>query len=148
MIVGTGIDIVELERIKAILERNPRFQDRILTEYERDTFNQLKGQRQIEFLAGRFAAKEALAKALGTGIGKHLSFQDIEIRNEPSGKPYFSKLKFIRNDSSNKPYFSKLNFISPAPSEKPFFAKTDIKQVHLSISHSKQFVIAQVIIEN
>src|SRR5690606_39406938 len=75
MILGIGIDLVELERIRRFgAERLAR---RILTERERAYLPRSEG-RILEFLAGRFAAKEAVSKAAGTGIGK-LSFQDIEI---------------------------------------------------------------------
>lgn len=79
MIFGIGIDIVELHRIENMLSRQTRFPQRILTEAEYARFTQLSDKRKIEFLAGRFAAKEAFSKAYGTGIGKELSFQDIEI---------------------------------------------------------------------
>lgn len=115
MIKGIGIDIVEIERIEEKYKRNPRLAERVLTESERAVFSELPLGRQIEFLAGRFAAKEAFSKAYGTGIGKSLSFQDIEIQTDPLGKPYVTK---------------------------PF-----AKGVHLSISHSKNYAIAQVIIE-
>jgi holo-[acyl-carrier protein] synthase len=115
MIKGIGIDLVELNRIKEILERTPRFAERILTSYEIDLFLQLKGHRQIEFIAGRFAAKEAFSKALGTGIGAQLSFLHIEISKDANGKPMIRK---------------------------PF-----AEGVHLSITHSRQYATAQVVIE-
>ena len=115
MIKGIGIDITELERIKRILERQSRFPERILTQHEIERYEQLKGQRRIEYFAGRFAAKEAFSKANGTGIGKELSFLDIEITVDKAGKP---------------------SIIAPIS-----------KGVHLSISHSKEYAIAQVIIE-
>ena len=87
MITGIGLDITEIERIKSIHAKTRKFEERILTEKERVQSNELSGARQLEYLAGRFAAKEAFSKALGTGIGKDCSFQDIEILKEPSGKP-------------------------------------------------------------
>ncbi|RDW15087.1 holo-ACP synthase [Oceanobacillus chungangensis] len=87
MIKGIGIDIIELERIKGSLERNNRFVDRILTENEMNLFIRLQNHhRKVEFLAGRFAAKEAFSKAVGTGIGK-LSFHDIEVLPDRNGAP-------------------------------------------------------------
>lgn len=86
MIIGVGVDMIELNRIKRHLE-NDRFLSRILTNTEYHNYKQLKTVRQAEFLAGRFAAKEAYAKAKGTGIGKQLSWQDIEVIREQSGKP-------------------------------------------------------------
>jgi holo-[acyl-carrier protein] synthase len=88
MIIGIGNDIVELVRIKRALERNDKLVKRVLTPREQEKFYTLSNKRKIEFLAGRFAAKEAYAKAKGTGIGSLLSFQDIEIEYELSGKPY------------------------------------------------------------
>jgi holo-[acyl-carrier protein] synthase len=114
MISGIGIDIIELDRIKTIIDRQPKFIQRILTENEQVTFEKLSTQRKIEFLAGRFAAKEAFAKAKGTGIGNGLAFLDIEIQPDPSGKPQIT-LPFREG-------------------------------VHLSISHSRDYAVAQVII--
>lgn len=91
MIAGIGMDIVEISRIRAMMEKQKRFAERILTEEERRFFMTLSGNRQAEFLAGRFAAKEAFSKAYGTGIGRELSFQDIEIGTEPLGKPLILK---------------------------------------------------------
>lgn len=90
MIKGIGIDLIELERIKKSLKKNDRLVSRILTQEERNVFRVLKSERrQIEFLAGRFAAKEALAKATGQGIGR-LSFQDIEVLPNKKGAPIMS----------------------------------------------------------
>ncbi|MFX3625673.1 MAG: holo-ACP synthase [Ectobacillus sp.] len=116
MIIGAGIDIIELERIERLMNAQPKFIERILTEKEREAAARLKGRRQAEFIAGRFAAKEAYSKALGTGIGKETSFLDIEILNDERGKPV------IYSPSSYR--------------------------LHVSISHSKQFAVAQVIVES
>lgn len=87
MIKGIGIDLVELDRIRDSLEKSDKLIKRILTDKERELFHQLNSEkRRIEFLAGRFAAKEAFAKATGDGIGK-LSFQDIEILKNDKGAP-------------------------------------------------------------
>ncbi|HAQ08496.1 MAG TPA: holo-ACP synthase [Bacillus bacterium] len=115
MIVGTGIDIVEIGRIRKLVASQPRFPDRVLTEKEKSVFNGYKEGRGIEFLAGRWAAKEAFSKAKGTGIGKELSFLDIEIGADPNGRPVIIK-----------PYG---------------------EGIHLSISHSEEYAIAQVVIE-
>ena len=87
MIIGIGLDIVELDRIRDLLVRNPKFARRILTPQEMEVFASLGERRRIEWFAGRFSAKEAFSKAVGTGIGKELSFQDISIIQEKSGKP-------------------------------------------------------------
>ncbi|RFU60651.1 holo-ACP synthase [Peribacillus glennii] len=115
MIKGIGLDIIEIPRIRAILDRQPRFAERILTELEREAYSGLSGSRQTEFFAGRFAAKEAFAKAMGTGIGESLSFLDITITTDQHGRPYI---------------------------QKPFS-----KGVHLSITHSREYAAAQVVIE-
>lgn len=93
MIVGVGLDVVEIERINKAYIRKPSFSQRVLTEKELSIFNTLKGSRQIEFLAGRFAAKEAFSKALGTGIGK-TTFLDIEILPDSRGKPVITLSPF------------------------------------------------------
>lgn len=87
MIMGIGLDITEIKKIESILSKTPKFVTRILTRKEKELMETFSGSRQLEFLAGRFAAKEAFSKALGTGIGKDCSFQDIEILKENSGKP-------------------------------------------------------------
>lgn len=114
MIKGIGIDIIELSRIRDILNRQKKFVDRVLTPHERQKFEDLSAVRKVEFLAGRFAAKEAYSKANATGIGEQLSFLDIEIENDSSGKPFFSKPETL---------------------------------AHLSISHSRDYAVAQVVIE-
>ncbi|TCN18007.1 holo-ACP synthase [Mesobacillus foraminis] len=91
MIKGIGIDIVEIGRISELLQKQEKFPERILTEKEKGFFETLSGRRRAEYLAGRFAAKEAFSKAAGTGIGKQMSFQDIEIETTPEGKPFVSK---------------------------------------------------------
>ncbi len=79
MIVGFGTDIVDIERLNKV---NERFPDRVLTEFEKKSVKSLNQFNQ--YLAGRFAGKEAFFKALGTGIQ---SFQDISILNSEDGKP-------------------------------------------------------------
>ena len=94
MIKGIGIDIVELSRIEKISEKQPNFIKRILTETEQNRYHELSEKRKIEFLAGRFSAKEAFVKACGTGISKEWSFTDIEVLNNDRGQPYIkSSLK-------------------------------------------------------
>ena len=81
-----GVDIVEISRIQAVWDRKPSFAQRILTQRELAYFEKVTGRRKIEFLAGRFAGKEAYSKALGTGLGR-LSFKDIEILINDQGQP-------------------------------------------------------------
>ena len=109
------MDIVELQRIQKLLEGQPKFIERILTEKKRKSFFSLGNRRRVEFAAGRFAAKEAFSKAVGTGIGGSLSFLDIEVKSNEFGKP-----EIIR------PY---------------------IAGVHLTITHSREYAAATVIIE-
>ncbi len=92
MIKGIGLDLVELERIEKMMLRSKKFVERILTEKEQQIFETLPHARQVEFLAGRFAAKEAYSKANGTGIGKDCELQQIEILKDKIGKPvlYFN----------------------------------------------------------
>ena len=93
MIVGHGIDIEALASIQNAVKKRKGFAQRVLTDKEMERFSSLKGRRQVEYLAGRWSAKEAFSKALGTGIGK-LGFQDLEILNNERGAPYFSKSPF------------------------------------------------------
>lgn len=87
MIKGIGLDIVEIDRIRKANDMSDLFKERILTPRELVIFDQLKTRRQLEFLAGRFSAKEAYSKANGTGIGKMCKLQDIEILPNTIGKP-------------------------------------------------------------
>ncbi|KRG09410.1 holo-ACP synthase [Lederbergia galactosidilytica] len=94
MIKGIGLDIVEINRIEAVSKRQNKLPFRVLTEAEREIYFALGEIRKVEFLAGRFAAKEAYAKARGTGIGSQLSFLDIEILPDTLGKPQIRKPLF------------------------------------------------------
>jgi len=86
LIKGIGSDIIEIERIKrSISKHGQKFLEKLFTAKEIDYCLQHKLLQR--HFAGRFAAKEAIAKALGTGIGKHLEWQDIEILNNTLGKP-------------------------------------------------------------
>lgn len=91
MIIGIGSDIVNIKRIERIfIKYNNRFIDRILNIKEKEVFCSLSLKRQINFLAKRYAAKEAISKALGTGIGEFLQFKNIIISNNSLGKPTVS----------------------------------------------------------
>lgn len=86
MIVGSGIDLVEISRIQQSLERfGKRFLDRVYTAAEQAYC--LRKRNAAESLAARFAAKEAGAKALGTGISRGVSWLEIEVVREPGGRP-------------------------------------------------------------
>jgi holo-[acyl-carrier protein] synthase len=86
MSISIGTDIVEIARIAEVLERQgERFIDRILSPSEKLQYQGLSDG--VAFVAKRFAAKEAIAKALGTGIGHGVSFQDMVISNDEKGAP-------------------------------------------------------------
>jgi holo-[acyl-carrier protein] synthase len=86
-ILGHGIDIVETDRIRRLIEEHgERFLERVYTKIEQDHAAK-STKRRIEHLAGRFAAKEAVLKVLGTGWRGGIAWTDIEIRPEPSGQP-------------------------------------------------------------
>ena len=87
MIKGIGLDIVEIDRIKKAAHRSEKFQQRILSMQELNIYTQLSEHRKDEFLAGRFAAKEAYAKANGTGIRKGCEFHQIQVMNNELGQP-------------------------------------------------------------
>jgi len=87
MILGTGIDIIEVTRIQASYERfGDRFLQRIL--HPEEIGYCLSHRVPGPFLAARFAAKEAISKAFGTGIGAQLGWHDMEVRRKESGEPY------------------------------------------------------------
>lgn len=128
-ILGIGTDIVNIERIQTLYEQHgERFSSRILTKEELSNKNHLKSDSYIRYLAKRFAAKEACAKALGTGIGEHASFHDIIISNSPSGVPTIT----LRNAAMQY-----LQHLTP----------TDhTAQLHISLSDDHPFAIAYVTI--
>lgn len=81
MVFGTGVDNVELSRIQKALTRSERFVEQVLTTMELEKYNNFQSTaRKTEFLAGRWAAKEAFSKAYGTGFGKALGMHDLEIK--------------------------------------------------------------------
>lgn len=98
---GIGVDIVDLERLNL---DNTHFVERVLTIREYKVFSHLKNrQRQLEYLGGRFAAKEAYLKAKHRGIGD-ISFQDIEILNHEDGSPYLNDCHAHISISHEKKY--------------------------------------------
>lgn len=85
-IIGIGNDIIEIERIRKTIDTHGlRILSKLFTTKEQDYC--LKHKDPIPHFAGRFSAKEAIVKALGTGFGEHATWLDIEIINEPNGKP-------------------------------------------------------------
>jgi len=91
-IVGIGVDIIENKRIKNSL-KNLKFRKRIYS--TKELAQSSLSKNKVGFFSKRFAAKEAFAKALGTGFRGSLNFKDIEIVNDKKGKPYYLKSKKI-----------------------------------------------------
>ena len=88
MITGIGVDIVQIPRIEKLLQvKEEALLERILDESEANYFKALASHKKAAFLAKRFAAKEAISKAIGTGIRGELSFKKIIISNDINGKP-------------------------------------------------------------
>lgn len=124
MILGTGVDIVEVARMKSAYERwGIQFAEKVLTPSERDSL--LIRKDSAVYLASRFAAKEAFLKALGTGFSRGISWHDMEVVRKKGERPYLS--------------------ISGAACD--IMKKMGAEKVHLSISHEKKYAIAQVILE-
>jgi holo-[acyl-carrier protein] synthase len=124
VIVSIGIDIIEVKRIREVLLRTPRFAERVFTRAERE-YCDLRGAVSAQHYAARFAAKEAALKALQTGWRGGISWQDVEVAARESGAPY---LIF-----SGQVLTIFQNFRAIA--------------THLSISHTSEHAIAQVILE-
>lgn len=87
MILGSGIDIIEVDRVEAVRQKHgERFLQRIL--HPAEMAYCLSHKAPGPFLAARFAAKEAISKAFGTGIGAQLGWQDMEVARKDTGEPY------------------------------------------------------------
>jgi len=92
--LGIGIDIINNKRIRALIN-NKSFIDRTYSKSEIKLSKKITNK--TNYFAKRFAAKESLAKSLGTGFRNNLNFKDIEILNDKKGKPYYFKTKKINN---------------------------------------------------
>ncbi len=124
MILGVGTDIVEVGRIRSSYEKfGKRFISRILVQSEIDYC--LSHKDPAPFIAARFAAKESVSKAFGTGIGKNLGWHDVEVHRETSGKPFIE----LRGKGAD------------------LLKKLGGKCVHLSISHTLEHATAFAVIE-
>jgi holo-[acyl-carrier protein] synthase len=124
MIVGTGIDIAEVDRIGQTIERfGRRFTERVFTADE-IRYCESKANR-VERYAARFAAKEAAMKAIGTGWNRGVTWRDVEVRRSPGQRPTMA-------------------FHGRAAE---FFAKLGATRAHLSLTHTKELAMAQVILE-
>jgi holo-[acyl-carrier protein] synthase len=125
MILGTGIDIIEVGRIASSYEKfGERFANRILLPDE--IAYCLSHKNPGPFLAARFAAKEAISKAFGTGIGAALSWQDMEIRRKESGEPFV-----VLHGKGEK-----------------LFTSRQAKQLLISLSHTQNYAAATAILES
>ncbi len=124
MIVGIGVDLLEIDRVRKAYQKHPkRFLDRCFTEFEQKYC--LRKKDPAESLAGRFCVKEAVIKAFSHGFGGRWKWRDIEVLREPSGKPV---LKLHRR-------FEELR------------VERGIIRMHVTIAHSKGDAFAQVILE-
>ena len=95
MIYGIGCDIVDIHRFEKYFDDKKRL-EKLYTKNELNEFYKITNhRRKMEFLAGRFAVKEATSKALGVGISKDFSFNDVEVKKDDRGKPYIEYKDFI-----------------------------------------------------
>lgn len=125
MIIATGIDIIEVQRLVKSIERYGKaFLDRVYTPVEQERAP-ASGPARNTYFAGRWAVKEAVAKALGTGIGEHCAMTDVEVTNDDQGRP---KLTLLGN-------------------AKKTADELGIATIHISISHEKLFAVAHAIAE-
>ena len=124
MIISIGVDIVEVYRIRETIERTPRFVERVYTRDEQ-RYCESKGAAAAASYAGRFAAKEAFLKALKTGWRGKISWHDVEVISDADGVPTF----MIKGEA------------------KRLLATLGASRVHLSISHTTEHAVAQVVLE-
>ena len=126
MIYGNGIDIIDINRVRKVIDKyGNKFKKRCfsISEIERSE----KRKNSVESYAKRYAAKEACAKALGTGLARGVFWKDIEVKNNQFGKP------FIKLHGKAKEIFKKMN-------------KTSNTQIEVSLSDEKKYAIANVTI--
>jgi len=122
MIIGTGVDIVDLNRVRRIWETyGLRFADRILAESEKDRARRIT----VELLSSRFAAKEACVKALGTGFTRGIGYRDIAVHSQSSGKPEIILSRGAKEAAD----------------------RLGLRASHLSLSHERHLAVAMVILE-
>lgn len=121
-ILGIGVDVVELARVRGLCVRRPEaFAQRVFTESEQALFTP---EPDIARIAARFAVKEAVSKALGTGIGK-IAWKDIETTNAPGGAPVVTLYGAAADLAHAR----------------------GVRQVHCSISHERSVAMAMIILE-
>ena len=124
MIISIGIDIIEVARIREVLARTPRFVERVFTAAER-SYCDGRGAVAAQHYAARFAAKEAVLKALQTGWRGGIAWHDVEIASRESGAPYLILHGLVLE----------------------LFGKSGATATHLSMSHTSEHAIAQVMLE-
>jgi holo-[acyl-carrier protein] synthase len=125
MIIAIGIDIIEVARIRKTLVRTPRFSERVFTAAER-SYCDSRGAAAAQHYAARFAAKEAALKALQTGWRGGIGWQDVEVASRESGAPYLIFSGVVRE----------------------LFNSSGANATHLSLSHTTEHAIAQVVLES
>ena len=123
MVVGLGVDIVEVDRIRKALENQPKMVERVFTEEEAEYCGARKNRYQ--HFAGRFAAKEAALKALATGLAQGIRWRDVEVSAEPSGQPH---IHFHRKAAE-------------------VFESLHTGSALLTITHAEAYAVAVVILE-
>jgi holo-[acyl-carrier protein] synthase len=124
VIVSIGIDIIEIGRVREVLARTPRFRDRVFTERER-AYCDSRGPAAAQHYAARFAAKEAAFKALGTGWRDGIGWHDAEVVSQESGAP-----SLVLGGHALT-----------------VFNQLGATRAHLSLSHTSEHAVAQVIFE-
>lgn len=126
MIVGTGTDLIEIERVRASLERfGARFEDKVFTVGE-IAYCRAKNKGAAESFAARFAAKEAAAKALGTGISRGIIWKEIEVVRKSGQRP---EIVFHGRAAERSKMLS-------------------VGKIHLSLTHNRNLALATVILES
>ena len=124
MVIGTGIDIVNIERIERLMGRwGDHFLDRVYT--EREISRCQRRSRPSECFAIRFAAKEAFLKAIGSGLRNGIQWTDIEVENDPLGKPLLCLHR----------------------KAKEVLQTCRIERTYLTLSHDQPFAVAHVLLE-
>ncbi len=123
-IIGVGIDMIEVPRVERAVTRTKAFAGRIFS--EREIKQSDRGRLRFEELAGRFAVKEAVLKAIKTGWRQGATFKDVTVLNEKSGAPYVE----LKGHTAE------------------IAAELGVKKIHVSISHTKELAVAVVILED
>jgi len=124
VIISIGIDIIEVARVREVLARTPRFGERVFTPAER-AYCDSRGAAAAQHYAARFAAKEAMLKALQTGWRGGIGWQDVEIAARESGAPFLILHGLVQE----------------------LFEKSGATAAHLSLSHTSEHAIAEVVLE-